>query len=148
MKNLLYILIFALVFQSCNRDDDTQEELSPEPKISFVSITPQEVENFNNSISLIVKYKDNNGDIGFSDPDEYALWVKDSRLDSADWYHVPPMAPLGKNLIIEGELEVVLNSMFILGNGNEEIVTLTVKLRDRANNWSNIINTTPVTIKK
>ena len=149
MKYLVYILGISLLFWSCKKDEEEEtSELGPEPSIGFVSISPLEVENFRNSVTLVITYRDNNGDIGYEDPDEYALWVKDSRLDSADWYHVPPLAPLGYNIQIQGSLEIVLNSMFILGNGDQEPVSLTVKLKDRAGNWSNIITTPSITIKK
>ena len=144
----MIIPLSILLFFSCSKKEDDEDVISNEPKISLVSITPQEVENFNNSVTLVISYKDNNGDLGFDDPDQFSLWVKDSRLDSADYYHIPPLAPLNKNLIIQGKLEIILNSIFLLGNGNEEIITLSIKLRDRANNWSNIITTPTITIKR
>ena len=146
-KAWLYIMLFTLLL-ACSKDEDESEELSNDPSISFVSIDPTEVENFNNSITLTIKYKDNNGDLGFEDPDVNSLYVKDARLDTADYYHVPPLAPLDKNLIIEGQLEIVLNSMFILGNGDQEYAALSVKIRDRAGNWSNQITTPTITINR
>ena len=148
MKHSILILLLVALTWSCKKDEDDTADLAKEPSISFVDLSPTEVDNFNNTITLTIKYKDNNGDLGFDDPDQFALSVKDSRLDSADWYHIPPLSPVGKNIIIEGELEIVLNSMFILGNGNQELVSLCVKMRDRANNWSNVIFTPPITIKK
>ena len=147
MKRLYPILIILFLF-ACTKEETVTEDLAPEPAISFVSITPDTVENFKNSVTLTINYSDNNGDLGFEDPDNYALWVKDSRLDSADYYHVPPLAPVGQNLIINGQLDIVLNSMFILGNGQEERITLSIKIMDRAKNWSNMVNSTPITIKK
>jgi hypothetical protein len=147
LKSFKYILI-ALLALSCSKEEESEETLASEPSIGFIDITPTEVDNFKNSVTLTISYSDNNGDVGFEDPDQYALWVKDSRLDSADWYHVPPLAPLGSNIIIRGELKIVLNSLFIIGNGNTEQLRLDVKLRDRANNWSNIINTPNITISR
>lgn len=145
----MFTIIFCLlIFTQCSKKDDESEALSSDPSISFVSLDPQEVQNFNNSITLTIRYSDNNGDLGSDDPDEFSLWVKDSRLDSADYYHIPPLAPLNTNLIINGQLEIVLNSLFILGNGNQEVTSLSVKLKDRANHWSNIINTPPITINR
>ena len=148
MKKILIILFGIAVIAGCSKDDETTEELSYEPSIAFVELTPLEIDNFKNSVTLTISYKDNNGDLGFDDPDQYALWVKDSRLDSADWYHIPPLSPVGKSLIIQGKLDIVLNSIFIIGNGNEELMSLSVKIRDRANNWSNIIHTPSITVKK
>ena len=148
MKSIATYLLLALIFISCTKDDESSEELSNEPSISFVSLDPLEVQNFNNSVTLTIKYKDNNGDLGFEDPDVFSLYVKDARLDTADYYHVPPLAPLGKNLIAEGQLDIVLNSMFILGNGDQEFAALSVKIKDRAGNWSNLVNTPAITINR
>ena len=149
MKKWMIIFIGIPLALSCSKEEESvSDSLTEYPSIAFVSIDPSEVDNFNNSITLTIKYKDNNGDLGYEDPDEYALSVKDSRLDSADYYHVPPLAPVGKNLIIEGQLEIVLNSMFILGNGSSELVSLDVKIKDRAGHWSNTITTPPITINR
>ena len=146
-KVLTYLLIFSLLY-ACSKDEDESEDLSNDPSIAFVSIDPSDVQNFNNSITLVIKYKDNNGDLGYEDPDVNSLYVKDARLDTADYYHVPPLAPVGKSLIIEGQLEIVLNSMFILGNGDQEITSLSIKIKDRAGNWSNLIRTPSIAINR
>lgn len=147
MKHLIVVILMAVMIPGCTKEIKL-EDIGNEPVIEFRGISPLEVENFNNSINLTIGYHDVNGDLGYSDPDVYALWVKDSRLDSADWYHIPPLAPLGQEIRIEGELNIVLNSMFIIGNGNEELVSLAVKLRDRSNNWSNIVYTPYISVKK
>ena len=149
MKRLICISMAILTLLSCSKKEEEEGDVvGPEPVIGFVSLSPAEVMDFKNSVTLVISYSDINGDIGYEDPDQYALWVKDSRLDSADLYHVPPLSPPGTSIPIQGQLEVVLNSMFILGNGNEELVSLSVKLRDRAGHWSNIIYTPSITIKK
>lgn len=141
MKNLFYILAILLLF-ACKKD----KKLPPEPTIELVSVSPTAVEQFRDSIEVTIKYKDNIGDIGDSSPDIYSLQVKDSRLANPDWYHIQPLAPLDVELKIEGQLKIRLNSMFLLGNGSEEFSTLSIKLKDRAGNWSNTIATPPIAI--
>ena len=148
MKKLFYMALSLVLLNSCSKDEEDKVALSPYPSISFVSLSQDTVVNFKNSLALVISYKDNNGDIGYEDPDVNALWVKDSRLDSADWYYVQPVAPVGKNIVVQGKLEIVLNSMFILGNGQSEIVSLSVMLKDRAGHCSNIIYTPNITIKR
>jgi len=148
MKQLIYIVCISLFFTNCSKDEEEEIAIGPEPQIAFVSLDPMEVENFKNSVTLTISYKDMNGDLGYENPDVYALSVKDSRLDLEDWYHVPPLAPPGYELQIQGNLQIVLNSMFILGNGDQELASLTVKIKDRAGNWSNVINTPSIVIKK
>lgn len=142
MKHVFLSIFLLLVFIACKKD----KKLPPEPVIELVSVTPEIVEQFKDSVEVLIKYKDNNGDIGDVSPDVYSLQVKDSRLANPDWYHIPPLAPTDVELKIEGQLKVKLNTLFLLGNGNQEFSTLTIKLKDRAGNWSNEINTSPIAI--
>ena len=148
MKYLLHITVLLVLFTTCRKKEEDIIELGPEPQIEFVSLDPMVVENFKNSVTLTISYKDINGDLGNENPDVYALSVKDSRLELEDWYHVPPLSPPGYEIPIQGNLNIVLNSMFILGNGDIEYASLTVKIRDRAGHWSNVINTPSIVIKK
>ena len=116
------------------------------PSIELVNVTPTNIAQFKDSVLVTIKYKDNNGDIGDFSPDEYSLSVKDSRLANPDWYHVQPLAPLGHELKFEGQIQVKINSMFLLGNGTQEFSTLSIKLKDRAGHWSNEISTPAITI--
>ncbi len=94
-------------------------------------------------------YTDKNGDLGDVDPDERSLYVKDSRLPNPDMYHVKPLAPISdKNIPIEGDLTVKLNSLFILGTGTTELTTLVIKMKDRAGNWTNELTSPQITIHK
>ncbi|HAW51866.1 MAG TPA: hypothetical protein DCX54_05985 [Flavobacteriales bacterium] len=148
MKYPIYIVSLVLLFATCSKKEEEIVEMGPEPQIAFVSLDPMVVENFKNSVTLTITYKDMNGDLGSENPDVYSLSVKDGRLDEEDWYHVPPLAPPGYEIPIQGSLQIVLNSMFILGNGDTEYASLTVKIRDRAGHWSNVIHTPSIVIKK
>lgn len=138
----LYTLPFLLLLFSCKKD----KPLPPEPTIELVSVSPMNVEQFKDSVEIVIKYTDNNGDLGDTSPDVYSLQVKDSRLANADWYHIAPLAPLDVELKIEGQLKIRLNTLFLLGNGSEEFSTLTIKLKDRAGNWSNTIATAAIAV--
>lgn len=137
MRNLtlpLLILLF-LSLTSCEKE----EALDPVPSIEFKSISASEVENFNNQLVVKIAYQDEDGDLGEQDPDSYSLRIRDARLDDFDWYHVPPLTPQNEELNIEGEFEIELNALFLLGNGDQESTTLSFQLRDRAGNWSNTV---------
>lgn len=138
---LLVFFIFALT-GGCGKEP----ELDPIPQISFVSISETEVLSFTNAVEVVFSYADQDGDLGTANPDEGSLRVKDSRLPEADWYHVPPMTPDLQVLQIEGTYSVQLNPLFILGNGDVEVASFTLQLRDRAGNWSNSITTPEVRI--
>ena len=76
------------------------------PEIEIVSASPTQVDEFAEGVVLRFSYKDGDGDLGEADPDAYTLWVKDSRLNAADGYHIPPLSPPDTEVPIQGELEV------------------------------------------
>ncbi|MEN8787759.1 MAG: hypothetical protein ABF264_03435 [Flavobacteriales bacterium] len=145
-KILLKLILFLLSLSifGCKKD----EKYSEIPEIEFVSLTPNSTTEFSQNIVLKLTYKDGDGDIGHEDPDVYALFVKDSRLPQADEYHVKPLTPPEQTLQIEGELTVRLSSIFVLGSDSTESTKYRVKLRDRAGNWSNEIETSSIQVSK
>ena len=128
-----------------------KEEPAPDPipTLELISISPSTVNEFTDSVLIKLRYTDKNGDLGDLSPDDRSLYVKDSRLPNADMYHVKPLAPVsGKNIPIEGELTVKLNSLFVLGAGTVELTTLVIKMKDRAGNWTEELTSPQITIKK
>jgi hypothetical protein len=148
LKYSIFILpVFFLL--SCKKKKKDEKVGNDPPTIELVSVTPGTAKEFKDSILIVIKYKDVNGDLGDDNPDELSLQVKDSRLQNYDAYHIKPLAPdIGKDISIEGDLKIKLNSLFLLGGGSTELATLTIKLKDRAGNWSNEISTQPIIITK
>ncbi|MEO8066456.1 MAG: hypothetical protein ABI599_02060 [Flavobacteriales bacterium] len=142
MKQLIGIVAAAAVLTSCKKE--TVDSVPPE--IALVSVGPGTVLQFEDRVTLHFTYKDGNGDLGQDDPDAYTLWVKDSRLNAADGYHIPPLAPPGEEIPIQGELEVELVPLFLLGSSGEETMTYTFHIEDRAGHHSNEIVTSPIVI--
>ena len=142
MRNFLFLILLSLLVFSCKKD----KPMPREPVIELVSVGPTNIVQFKDSIEVVLKYYDNDGDLGDYLPDENSLMVKDSRLTLPDWYHIPPLAPPDIELKIEGLLKIKINTMFLLGNGNQEFPTLSIKLKDRSGNWSNEIITSTITI--
>lgn len=136
------ILLMGLVF-ACKKKDD---EVDPIPVITYEGISDVQVVQFQNDVSITFGYRDMDGDLGYTDPDRYALKVKDARLAEWDWYHIPPLTPENMNLDIQGSFTVDLHPLFLLGNGEQEITSFTLQLQDRAGNWSNQIVTPEVMI--
>ena len=136
------LLLMATLFSSCRKED----ERPVAPILTFQSISATTVEQFNNNPIIKFVYEDFQGDLGETDPDNYSLRVKDSRLSEYDWYHIPPMTPDLQELHIKGIYSLELPALFLLGSGTEETTTLLVQIRDRAGNWSNIINTPNVLV--
>lgn len=136
-------LILIIVLHSCKKDTEEGDRV---PTIEFVSISESTVVSFENEVSLSLSYADNNGDIGYTDPDEPSLRVKDARLSESDWYHVPPLTPNSQELSISGTFSVQLNTLFLLGNAQQEITNFSIQLQDREGNWSNTIVTPDILI--
>ena len=142
-KTLISLAIITLIF-SCKKE----EKYSNIPEIEFISLSPSSTVEFQDQINLLISYKDGDGDIGTEDPDIYSIEIKDARLPASDKYHVKPLTPPEEALQIEGELNIVITGLFVLGSGTEESTTFKVKLQDRAGNWSNEVTTSSITIKK
>jgi hypothetical protein len=139
---LMGILLIAMGLTSCKKEG---VESTP-PEIALVSIGPGTVLQFEDRVTLRFSYKDGNGDLGQTDPDAYTLWVKDSRLSTADGYHIPPLAPPDTEVPIQGELEVELVPLFLLGNSGQETMTYTFHITDRAGHRSNELVTSSIII--
>ena len=144
MKKIALISLGIILFFSCKKDD----KYSNTPEIEFISLSPNSTNEFSEPVNLKISYKDGDGDIGTNDPDDYTLHIKDARLPNADEYHIQPLTPPGNELQIEGELNIVITGLFVLGSDTTETTHFNVKLKDRAGNWSNEVVTSSITIKK
>ena len=145
MKSILYILIPVILF-SCKKDEE--EKYPDTPAIEFVGMTPTSTTEFQDQVRITISYQDGNGDIGTADPDYYSLFVKDARLGAYDNYHIQPLSPPDQTLQIEGELDVVLTGLFVLDTVGSETTSFSIKIRDRAGNFSNEVQTGSLTISK
>ena len=133
------LIVFSLV--SCTKD----KEPSP-PVINLLSMSKDTLVQFQDSLDITIKYTDMDGDVGEVDPDSNSLFIKDSRLPDADYYHVQPLSPPNTNLNIQGKFTVKIKNMFLLGNGGNETAYFTIKLKDQAGHWSSEIITPQVLI--
>lgn len=146
MKSILYILLIPAVLFSCKKNEE--EKYSDTPEIEFISMTPTSTTEFQDQVKITIGYKDGNGDIGTEDPDFYSLYLKDARLSDYDKYHIQPLSPPDQTLQIEGKFDLVVTGLFILDTVNSETTNFSIKIVDRAGNWSNEIQTSTLTINK
>lgn len=116
------------------------------PSLALVSISRTEVREFQDSLEVVLHYRDGDGDLGHPNPDVPSLIVKDARLAEADSFHLQPLAPVGANVAIEGDLKLLLPRLFLLGNGSSETTRFRIRIVDRAGNESNEVLTGPVTL--
>ncbi len=136
-----------LLLTSCKEQTEI-DGYTAVPAIEILSVTPTTVEAFNDSINIIIEYRDLDGDVGQQNPDDFPLRVKDSRTPGSDFYHVPPITPDLKEARTKGTFNLVLPSLFLLGNDNRETTVFSIQLTDRAGNVSNEVTTPNITIQE
>lgn len=141
----LFVLVLAITQFACKKKTEV-DGYTEIPEITILSVTPTTVEAFDDSISILIEYKDLNGDIGQENPDEFPLMVKDRRTPAADFYHVPPITPDLQEARTKGVFNLILTSLFRLGNDSTEKTSFTISLTDRAGNVSNTVQTPDITI--
>lgn len=143
----LYMVLVSLplLLISCNKEEDEQVQ-NTAPTISIASLSTDSVKEFVDSVIVEISYQDAQGNLGSIDPDVNDLEVKDSRLSQPDFYHVKPLAPEGYTLNISGKLRIRLSTLFLLGIGDQETATFTIRLRDQSGEWSAPVTTDPITI--
>ena len=144
MRFTFYLLIFVSVFFSSCKKDDNQDNFN----LGLIEVFPLSIIEFQENIYVRLSYEHPEGFLGFSDPDYLSLEVKDSRLSQADYYHVIPITPPNNNLSVTGELLVEIDSPFLFGNGNTELVNFSIRIQDQYLSWSNTITTPNISVNR
>ena len=143
LQNILAIILLGLLFSSCKKDPPT---ISTTPSITFVSVNPTSVVQFQDSISFVISYTDGDGDIGQNDPNVYNLFLTDNRINVTYQYRISQLAPDNANIAITGNLTVVLKNAGITDNSTSQSATYSIYLKDRAGHQSNTITSSAITI--
>ena len=141
----IVLISLPLLLNSCKKEEDDQVQ-NTAPTISIASLSTDSVKEFVDSVIVEISYQDAQGNLGSIDPDVNDLEVKDSRLSQPDFYHVKPLAPEGFTLNISGKLRIRLSTLFLLGIGDQETATFTIRLRDQSGEWSAPVTSDPITI--
>lgn len=140
---LLYI-IFSSVLFSCKKDEKV--EISTTPAIEFVSISPGTAVEYQDKITIVISYKDGDGDLGENAPDVKNLFLTDSRNNVTYQYRVSQLAPAGQAVAIKGSLVIELKNTAIINGSTSEAVSYSVYVKDRAGNVSNTVSTSAITV--
>ena len=140
------IIPALLLLIGCNKEDDIT--YSNVPVIELVGLSNDTIRQYEDVLTIRISYKDGDGDIGFEDPQQYALYVRDVRLAAFDGFYVGPLAPPDVSVPIQGELTIEFPSLFLFGNGAVENTKFEIKMIDRAVNESNVIETDFVAITR
>jgi hypothetical protein len=141
----MVLISLPLLLNSCKKEEDEPVQ-NTAPTISIASLSTDSVKEFVDSVIVEISYQDAQGNLGSIDPDVNDLEVKDSRLSQPDFYHVKPLAPEGYTLNISGKLRIRLSTLFLLGIGDQETATFTIRLRDQSGEWSAPVTSDPIKI--
>jgi hypothetical protein len=139
--NKLWLAGLILLFIACHKEEDEIKAYPDIPEIQLVAVSHDTIRQYEDALVIRIFYKDGNGDIGFEDPQQYALFVRDVRLEEFDGFYVGPLAPPDANVPIQGELTIEFPSLFLFGNGAVEQTRFEIKMIDRAGHESNLLET-------
>ena len=144
-SGIALLLSFFLVL-SCSKDD--RLPFSETPEIELIGISHDTVVEYSETVIIKIKYLDGDGDIGYTSPDEYAVFVRDIRLSDFDGYYIGPIIAPGQSAAVTGVIDLEFPSLFIFGNREFETTQFEIKLIDRAGHESNLLTTETIVIAK
>lgn len=147
-NQLIFFIITSilLLFSTCKQEQFYTGD--PLPSIINPRINQINFKQFTDTIRITFDYVDGDGDLGFESADSLNLEVKDTRFAKADYYHFAPLLPLGKAANIHGSMSIRLKNIFLLGAGNIETTNFQIRIKDRAQHWSNKIITKTISVTK
>jgi hypothetical protein len=121
---------------------------STTPEIGVVSISPSTVKEFQDQVTIVISYQDGDGDLGENNPDVSNLFLTDNRIGVTYEYRIPQLSPDNSDLIIKGNLNVVLKNTGITNGASSQTVNYSLYVVDRAGNKSNTVTTSDVMVVK
>lgn len=147
MRNFLALAIIAM-FVSCKDDEPIiNEPISDIPSLEILSVSPQTVTEYEDSIVFTLFYQDGNGDLGHANPDSASLFLVDTRILTTESFFVPLLAPENADITIQGELLLTLDRTILIDPLSEsETVYFQIYMKDRAGNISNIALSPAITV--
>jgi len=158
MRQRFFWFVMVVGMLSCTKENTTIVSVNdplpgPDeiPEIEWVGLSATTLKAGVDSLAFTIRYTDGDGDLGTEDPDIPSIELVDQRDPTTLVfnYHVPPLAPPGAEIALTGTLKIVLDHTILLDeNHTSETTTYTLRLKDRAGNWSNTLESETVTIVK
>jgi hypothetical protein len=146
MKTFISTVIVIVLFSGCKPERFYTGD--PKPVISKVVLNQSTFKQFTDTVVISFDYVDGDGDLGYDNADSLSLEIKDVRFAKADYYHVRPLAPAGSQINIHGTIKVTLKNVFLLGAVSSETTKFQIRIKDRMQHWSNILETKTISITK
>jgi hypothetical protein len=143
-KQIGIILFLIAALSACNKEI---EKPSNTPEITFVAISPGTVHQFKDSLLITIGYTDGDGDLGENSSTAQNAFVTDSRNNLTYSFRIRQLAPENANIIIRGKLDIIVPAIALQNSSlASESVLFSVRVKDRAGNMSNSVNTSSVSV--
>lgn len=142
------VLLWAALFLcfSCNKD---KIEFDSTPSIEVTAISPGSVQEFTEPVTITIKYKDGDGDLGENSSGVKNCFVTDNRIGIISSFRIQQLGPEGSNIPITGSLNIDLGGQGITDTSlSNQNVSFSVYVIDRAGHISNTATTAAITIRK
>jgi hypothetical protein len=141
---IIFLFIIILLLGSCIKPPD----YSIVPNITFLRFSQNTVQAFSDSVKLVFSFTDGDGDIGPIDKNDTTLnlFLTDSRDNSVKKYQLPNITPSGSVKAISGEVTITIGPFACKAGVDEDALTYTIRIKDRAGNMSNAAVSTPLTL--
>ncbi|MEY3983581.1 MAG: hypothetical protein RL160_1138 [Bacteroidota bacterium] len=146
--NLRISLGWLLCASLCSCSEENPYAPNPVPFLSLDSVSSTNIVQFKDSLRMYLRFEDGDGDLGALNPDSNSLSVQDARFNRPDFYFVPAQAPANAKVHIKGRFVLRMKNLFLLGSGNTEPTTFTLRIKDRSGNWSNTVSTPLINIRR
>lgn len=130
------------------RENADEPPFSTTPEINLLGLSHDTIKEFDDVLTIKIHYQDGDGDLGFEEPDDYAVYIRDARLNNYDGFYLGPVAPPGAEIAVQGNLKLEFPSLFVFGNRTEERTRFYIYMIDRKGNKSNELVSPDVIIRK
>ena len=144
MKRYVFLLL-SLSLLACESEGVV---FSPVPEIELLSVSATQVQAQKDSIVFEIEYTDGDGDLGTNDDQIRNLFITDQRINLVHEFRVQQLAPDGADIPITGSLSIVLPNTLITDSSNQQSVTFTLYVVDRAGNESNVVESPEIIVVK
>lgn len=142
----IFLLVALFLCYSCNKD---KIEFDSTPSIEVTAISPGSVQEFTQPVTVTIKYKDGDGDLGENSSGVKNCFVTDNRIGITSSFRIQQLGPDGSNIPITGSLNIDLGGQGITDTSlTSQNVSFSVYVVDRAGHVSNTANTAAITIHK
>lgn len=146
MKLVIIVLLTSICCFSCKFEDKYSGNVNP--SISNLTMNKVNYKQFTDTVVISFNYNDGDGDLGFESADSLSVEIKDVRFAKPDYYHLQPLSPIGEKISISGTIKVSLKNIFLIGSGSLESTQFQIRVKDRAQHWSNTLISKSITINK